>query len=175
VEDPIFGSKVELNAIMRLCLEAVAITKSWTLALFKRIQSAADDDINDETQFSYSVMIPKTKTTLFNLVVHYVSCKASFRMALNIICCTYNVLGDPCLHACSRQDVNKFIWVVCAINLQHIADVLRCSWGFSTTFDSATHQSTSYLDLCFRVFIEEHSTIVNFHGCALPMFDHHIS
>jgi hypothetical protein len=39
------------------------------MALFKRIQSEANDDVNDEAQFSYSVMIPKIKTTLFSLVV----------------------------------------------------------------------------------------------------------
>jgi hypothetical protein len=94
------------------------------LALFKRIQFEANDDVNDEAQFSYSVMIPKMKTTLFSLVVHYVSCGASFQMASNIIGCTYDVLGDLCLCACSHQDVNKFIWVVCVINLQRIVDVL---------------------------------------------------
>ncbi|KAH9554008.1 hypothetical protein CY35_08G042000 [Sphagnum magellanicum] len=97
-----------------------------------------------------------------------VSCGAS-----NIIGCTYDVLGYPCLRACSHQDVSKFIRVVCAINLQRIADVLRRSWGFSIALDFATHQTTSYLDLRFCVFIEEHSTIVNLHGCALPMFDRH--
>lgn len=127
VEDLVFGSEVELNAIMRLHLEAAAIAKSRVLTLFKQIQSEADDDVNDEAQFSYSVMIPKKKTTLFSLVVCYIFCKASFRMASNIIGCTYDVLGDPCLCACSCQDVSKFIRVVCAINLQRIANVLWCS------------------------------------------------
>jgi hypothetical protein len=94
-------------------------------------------------------------------------------MASNIIGCTYDVLGDPCLRVCSRQDVNKFIWVVYVINLQRIVDVLQHSWGFAIVFDSTTHQSTSYLDLHFYVFIKEHNTIINFHGCALPMFDRH--
>ncbi len=94
-------------------------------------------------------------------------------MVSNIIGCTYDVLGDLCLRACSRQDVNKFIRVVCAINLQRITNVLRCFWGFSIVLNFATHQSTLYLDLCFCVFIEEHNTIVNLHGCALPMFDRH--
>ncbi|CAM6015847.1 unnamed protein product [Sphagnum balticum] len=41
--------------------------------------------------------------------------------------------------------------------------------------DYDIHQSTSYLDLHFHVFIKEHSTIVNLHGSVLPMFDRHIS
>ncbi len=37
VEDPIFGSEVELNAVMHLHLEVTATAKSRALALFKRI------------------------------------------------------------------------------------------------------------------------------------------
>jgi hypothetical protein len=63
--------------------------------------------------------------------------------------------------------------VVCAINLQHNARHLRRSWFF-IAMDSATHQSTSCLDLRFRVFIPEFtSNIVNLQGCTLPMFDRH--
>jgi hypothetical protein len=172
VEDPVFDNEAELHAIMRLRLKAATTMKSRALALFKRIQSKVDDNDNDETQFSYSVTIPKMKTTLFSLVVRYISCGASFRMFLSIISCTYEVLGDPCLRAYSCQDVSKFIWVVCAINLQHITDVLWRSY-FSIVLDFATHQSTMYFNLRFCVFIEEDSTIVNLHGCALPMFDSH--
>lgn len=97
-------------------------------------------------------------------------------MASNIInCCTYDVLGSPLLHPCSRQNVSSFIRVVCAINLQ------RINWRHSTTFVGfligagliATHQSTSYIDLQFRVFIDKHNTIYNLHGCSLPMFQRH--
>jgi hypothetical protein len=78
---------------MHLRLEVGATRESWVLALFKQIQFEADDDVNDEVQFSYSVMIPKTKTTLFSLVICYVYCGVSFRMASNIIGCTYDVLA----------------------------------------------------------------------------------
>jgi hypothetical protein len=37
VEDPVFGSEVELNAVMHLCLEVATTAKSRALALFKRI------------------------------------------------------------------------------------------------------------------------------------------
>ncbi|CAK9196797.1 unnamed protein product [Sphagnum troendelagicum] len=39
--------------------------------------------------------------------------------------------------------------VVYAVNLQRMARHLRHSWAFSIALDSATHQSTSYLDLRF--------------------------
>ncbi len=93
VEDHVFGSEAEFNALMHLRLEVITIAKSRALALFKQIQCEADDNVNDEVQFSYLVTIPKTKITLFSLVVCYVSCEASFQMASNIIGCTYDVLA----------------------------------------------------------------------------------
>jgi hypothetical protein len=50
---------------------------------------------------------------------------------------------------------------------------LRHSWAFSLALDFATHQSTSFFDLRFRVFIPNYHSIVNLHGCALLMFDRH--
>jgi hypothetical protein len=166
--DPEFGSEAELQALLNHRSTAVATARDRALSLFKRADSEEEDE-----DYSYTVTIPKTKTTVFGLVVRYVSCGTSFRMASNIIGCTYDVLANPGLRACSRQDVSNFIRVVCAVNLQRIARHLRRSWGFSIAMDSATHQSTSYLDLRFRVYIPEFSNIVNLHGCALPMFDRH--
>jgi len=94
-------------------------------------------------------------------------------MASELIGCTYNVLGNPGLRACSRDEINNFVQVVCVVNLQQIADLLRHSWAFSLALDFATHQSTSFLNLHFRVFIPNYHSIVNLHGCALPMFDRH--
>ncbi len=86
----------------------------------------------------------------------------------------YDVLGNPGLRACSRDEINNFVRVVYVVNLQQIADLLRRSSAFSLALNFATHQSTSFLDLCFRVFIPNYHSIVNLHGCALPMFDRHI-
>lgn len=118
--------------------------------------------------------IPASKATLFDLAVRYTSCGTSFRMTAEIIGCTYDVLGDPRLRHCCRQDVsNNYIRVIGAVNLQRISDLLSRSWGFSLALDSATHQSTSYLDLRFRLFVKEQETIVCLHGCSLPMVDRH--
>ncbi|CAK9260405.1 unnamed protein product [Sphagnum jensenii] len=75
------------------------------------------------------------------------SCGASFRLASNILSCTYDVMHNPVLRACSRHDVANYIKVVCVVNLQRIARHLRHAWAFSIALDSATHQSTSYLDV----------------------------
>ncbi|CAM6025447.1 unnamed protein product [Sphagnum balticum] len=53
VEDHVFGNEAKLDVVMHLCLEAATIAKSRALALFKQIQSEADDNVNDEEQFSY--------------------------------------------------------------------------------------------------------------------------
>ncbi|KAI2493008.1 hypothetical protein MHU86_2095 [Fragilaria crotonensis] len=63
--------------------------------------------------------------------------------------------------------------VACAANLQKISELLQESWGFSIALDSATHQSTSYLDLRFRLYSKKHRKIYNVHGCALPLHDRH--
>jgi len=167
-EEPAFNSATEINVLLLRCRQAATKAKERALSLFKRVES--EDDV---AIYSYSVTIPKTKTTLFRLAVRYVSYGTSFRMASELIGCTYNVLGNPALCVCSRDEISNFVRVVCAVDLQQIADLLHRSWAFSLALDSATHQSTSFLDLRFRVFIPNYHSIVNLHGCALPMFDRH--
>jgi len=167
-EEPAFGSAAEINALRFRHRQAAAKAKERALSLFKRVES--EDDV---AIYFYSVTIPKTKTTLFHLAVRYVSCETSFRMASELIGCTYDVLGNPGLRVCSRDEISNFIRVVCIVNLQRIANLLHRSWAFSLALDSATHQSTSFLDLCFRIFVPNYHSIVNLHGCTLPMFNRH--
>jgi hypothetical protein len=167
-EEPAFGSAVEINVLRLRHRQATAKVKERALSLFKRVES--EDDV---AIYSYLVMIPKTKTILFRLAVRYVSCGTSFRMASELIGCMYNVLGNLGLRVCSRDEISNFVLSVCAVNLQRIVDLLCRSWAFSLTLDSATHQSTSFLDLRFRVFIPNYHSIINLHGCTLPMFDRH--
>ncbi len=167
-EELAFGSAAKINALRLRHRQVAAKAKERALSLFKRVESKDDVAI-----YSYSVTIPKTKTTLFRLVVRYMSCGTSFRMASQLIGCTYNVLGNPGLRVCSHDEISNFVRAVYVVNLQRIADLLRCSWAFSLALDSATHQSTSFLDLCFRIFVPNYHSIVNLHGCTLPMFDRH--
>jgi len=167
-EEPAFGSTAEINALRLRHRQAATKAKERALSLFKRVES--EDDV---TIYFYLVTIPKTKTTLFRLAVRYVSCGTSFRMASGLIGYMYDVLGNPGLRACSRDEISNFVRAVCVVNLQRIANLLRRSWAFSLALDSATHQSTSFLDLRFRVFIPNYNSIVNLHGCTLPMFDRH--
>jgi hypothetical protein len=94
-------------------------------------------------------------------------------MASELIGCTYDVLGNLGLRACFRDEISNFVRVIYIVNLQQIVDLLHRSWAFSLALDSTTHQSTSFLNLCFRVFIPNYHSIVILHGCALPMFDRH--
>jgi hypothetical protein len=70
-------------------------------------------------------------------------------MASELIGYTYDVLGNLGLRVCSREEISNFVRTVCAVNLQRIAELLRHSWAFSIALDSATHQSTSFLNLRF--------------------------
>jgi len=133
-EELAFGSAAEINALRLRHRQAVVKAKERALSLFKRVES--EDDV---AIYSYSVTIPKTKTTLFHLAMRYVSCGTSFRMASELIGCTYDVLGNPGLRACSRDKINNFVRAICAVNLQRIANLLRRSWAFSLALNSATH------------------------------------
>ncbi|CAK9219037.1 unnamed protein product [Sphagnum troendelagicum] len=121
-EEPAFDSAAEINVLLLRCCLAAAKAKERALSLFKRVES--EDDV---AIYSYSVTIPKTKTILFRLVVRYVSCGTLFRMAFELIGCMYNVLGNLGLCACFFDEINNFVWVVYNVNLQQIADLLRCS------------------------------------------------
>jgi hypothetical protein len=164
---PAYGSDAERNAVLHRQAQQPVLVKEQALSLFKCI------DGDDDTDYAYSLTILKLKTTVFQLAVRYVACGASFRMAANLLSCTYNILHNPILRSCSRNDVSNFIRVVYAVNLQGIACHLQHSWAFLIALDSATHQSTSYLDLCFQIFMPAFYNIVNVHAAALPMFDWH--
>ncbi len=137
-DEPAFGSAAEINALLLWHRQAVAKVKERALSLFKRVESEDDPAI-----YSYLVTIPKTKTTLFHLALRYVSCGTWFHMAFELIGCTYDVLGNLSLRACSRDKISNFVRVVYAVNLQQIVDLLRRSWAFSLALDFATHQSSS--------------------------------
>ncbi len=111
-EEPAFGNAVEINVLFLRCRQVTTKAKEQALSLFKHVESE-----DDATIYSYLMTIPKTKTTLFRLVVRYVSCGTSFRMASELISCTYDVLGNLGLCACSRDKISNFVRVVCTINL----------------------------------------------------------
>ncbi len=111
-EEPAFDSVVEINALLLRHRQVAAKAKGRALSLFKHVESEDDAAI-----YSYSVTIPKTKTTLFRLAVRYMSCGTSFRKAFELIGCTYDVLGNPGLRACSHDEISNFVQVVCVVNL----------------------------------------------------------
>jgi hypothetical protein len=174
--DLAFGSDTERNAVLRQRIQKATLAKERALSLFQRVDQQEEEEEEEEesnASYPYSVTIPKSKTTVFQLFVRYVSCGASFRLASNILSCMYDVLHNPFLRACSRHDVANYIRVVCAVNLQRIPRYLRRAWAFSIALDSATHQNTSYLDVRFRIFMSAFYNIVNLHAVALPMFNWH--
>ncbi len=106
-EELTFGSAAKINALLLRRHQTVAKAKERALSLFKHVELEDDAAI-----YSYSVTIPKTKTTLFRLAVHYVSCGTSFHMASELIGYTYDVLGNHGLRACSCDEINHFVRVV---------------------------------------------------------------
>jgi hypothetical protein len=111
-EEPAFGNAAEINVLLLRHRQATAKAKERALLLFKHVESKDDVVI-----YFYSVMIPKTKTILFRLAVRYVFCGTSFCMASKLISCTYDVLGNPSLRACSCDKISNFVRIVCVVNL----------------------------------------------------------
>ena len=69
--------------------------------------------------------------------------------------------------------MSRYIWVVAAVNLQYISDILRRTWAFLIAIESATHWSTSYLDMRIRMYLPNYKSIENFHFMAFPMHNRH--
>jgi hypothetical protein len=146
--DLAFGNDTEHDAVLHRRIQKATLAKERALSLFQRVDQEEEEEEGNASN-SCSVTISKSKTTIFQLFVRYVSCAASFRLASNILNRTYDVLHNLVLRACSHHDVTNYIRIVCVVNLQRIARHLRHAWAFSIALDSATHQSTSYLDVRF--------------------------
>jgi hypothetical protein len=185
---PIFASAAEREAKHANRLANAMQTKQRALSLFEKQKvinvnhneeqegendpSSTPHDENEEVScYQYVVTIPSTKKLLFDLAIRYMSCGVSFCMTRSIIEHTAEVFGPRI--TCNRGDISKMARVACASNLQPISDLLKSLWGHSIAVDSATHQSTSYLDLRFRLYGKRNREIYNLHGCALPFHDQH--
>ena len=71
--------------------------------------------------------------------------------------------------------VANYARVVCAINLQRLAEILNDDkmWGFSLTNDASTHYRILYFDNRIRFHRDE--ILYNAHVLAIPMFERHTS
>jgi hypothetical protein len=123
-----------------------------------------------QSSYEYTASI-SNNTKIFDLIIGNNMCGASVWMAKNILHHTAVVCGTN--DVCHRGDINMMVRVACAANLQKISELPQESWGFSIALDSATHQSTLFLDLRFRLYNKTHRKIFNVHWCALPLHDRH--
>eukprot|EP00171_Calliarthron_tuberculosum_P002636 IDg2636t1 len=149
--------------------EESAPTRERALQIFKLFPDAngdGDDGEQDLNREAYKVEIKSSR--LFHLVVGFVACGTSFRMATRLVSTTKAVSHMSCFGGCSEGRAASFVRVVCAASLQKISELLRCQWAFSIAVDVGTKQGTSYLD--FRVRFEHGAKVHNFHLLAIPLF-----
>ena len=106
-----------------------------------------------------------------DMIVEYASLGASFRMIEKLANATRKLTGVSKYSGCSQRQVAKVLRVVCASNMQMLLEILGRCWAFSLAFDSATQQSTSYLDLRVRFCFGDN--IHNFHVISVPMDGRH--
>ena len=71
----------------------------------------------------------------------------------------------------SQDKVRSYVRTAVSYSLQAIAEVMRSSWAFSISFDAATNQTNSYLDIRVRLYHREE--LWNMHLLALPMYERH--
>ncbi|KAI2505241.1 hypothetical protein MHU86_9143 [Fragilaria crotonensis] len=184
---PTFGSCAEHDAVIADRLSSYQEMKRRAMSIFERqedlFQVENDDshhcnetsvEVGDgaaqQRQSSYQYIASISNTVVFDLVIGYIMW-SFVPDGKNILHHTAVVCGTK--DVCHRGDISKMVRVACAANLQKISELLQESWGFSIALDSATHQSTSYLDLRFRLYSKKHRKIYNVHGCALPLHDRH--
>ena len=69
--------------------------------------------------------------------------------------------------------VANYARVVCAINLQRLAEILNDDkiWAFSLANDASTHYGMSYFDN--RIHFHRDGIFYNIHALAIPMFEQH--
>lgn len=157
-----FDSAAERDAMTADRLASIARSKEIALSLFERIDAAGVGNAigeDDESPEKYAYVATITKPLLFELVVCYISCGVSFRMAESIVRHTTDVFNTS-VRALHRNEVSRMMRVACAANLQKIADLLKNSWAFLIAIDSATHHSTSYLDFRLRIFFIKASVVI---------------
>lgn len=150
--------------------EESAPTRERALNIFKIFADADmdnDDGEQDLNRDAYKVEIKSSR--LFNLIVGFIACGASFRMSSRLVCVTKTISHMSCFGGCSEGRAASYVRVVCAASLQKISELLRIQWAFSLALDVGSKQGTSYLDL--RVRFEHHGKLHNLHLIAIPLFD----
>jgi hypothetical protein len=169
-DDHTFAGTKERTAQIASRVARQRLAKTKAMSVFVKAASIVG---STRQQQHYTVTIPKTKTQQFQLSIRHVAAGASFRLASQIIENTCQVCALPALRSCTRQHISNYIRAVSAINLQRLSELLQQSWAFSIALDSATHFGMSYLDIRFRLYVKGEKSVVNLHGCALPMTERH--
>ncbi|CAM6027600.1 unnamed protein product [Sphagnum balticum] len=67
--DPAFSSYAERDAVLRRRIQKAALAKEQVLSLFQRVDQEEEEEEEGNVSYSYSVIIPKLKTTVFLLFV----------------------------------------------------------------------------------------------------------
>lgn len=153
--------------------EEAVPTRERALQVFKLVsitepEAADEEGEQDVTNMArYKVEIKSSR--LFHLLVGFVACGSSFRMAARLVNITKTVSHMSCFGGCNQARAASLIRVICAASLQKIAKLLRRQWAFSIALDVGSKQGSSYLD--FRVRFEHQGKLHNVHLLAIPLFD----
>src|SRR5436190_14365339 len=109
----------------------------------------------------------------FHLIVGYLAKGLSFRQVEEVFLRMKQLTGMVALGSLNDTTVANYARVVCAINLQRLAEILNDDkmWVFSLANDASTHYGMSYFDN--RIHFHRDGILYNVHVLAIPMFEQH--
>jgi hypothetical protein len=138
-------------------------TRENALLIFKEV------DASEDRPRHYQVQVPNQLA--FELIVDFIGMGMSLRQATDAVTAVKKRTRNPQIGFPTDAKTQAYVRLVCAVNYQLLALVLRRCWAFSLSTDMANCQSTSYISI--RIRFTWLGVLYNIQLSALPFFGSH--
>jgi hypothetical protein len=105
------------------------VTCDRALQLFKKLEEVDPSNGDIAGQDLYEVVVKTRKR--FQLLIQFVACGASFRMASRLMACTRDESGMSVFGGWNDVMASNYTRILCAASLQILSDVILQVWAFS--------------------------------------------
>lgn len=148
--------------------ESTGLTKEIILADFKSVESKNGGGFLGPSSEECEIILSDEK--LFRLAIQYMKTGSSYKYVPLLLRTAEEVRASPSERDVSVMWAAGYARVICAINLQRIADCLAASWAFCISLDSSTAK-WGFFDIRCRVYVDQ--AVEDFHLLAMPITDRH--
>ena len=124
---------------------------------------------NDEEEGKYCVEI--MGTTQFKMVIKAVSNGLSFRQVSDVLQIVADETGLGRVGTCHEGRISLYIRTIVAMNYSALSKILSEQWAFAIAFDGSAHQSSPYVDVRIRFYMN--GDVHDFHAMMLPLAGPH--